>query len=289
MARIAGAGAGNGWRWRVLVALAVLAGCPRNVPLTEDSGAAADAPLSDGADGAGTTDARVSGSDAIGTDGVVLDGVPLDRSCAPSYALVGRVDPERLRRDLDALAGLGDRNSQAGQARAASYIRGELNKLGVPVREQSYSWSEKTYVNLEVTIAGSEDPNEMVMAGGHYDCAAGMPGADDNASGTAALLEAARVLAGCQPKRTIRLLFFSNEEAGDIGSTAYVKELKASVAPSQVIGFIALDMVAYSSSANGALTLATRPPYQALASAMQLATQQWTALPATLEISETCG
>jgi hypothetical protein len=260
------------------VALVWLAGCPRNVPLTDDGAVPADASAS-GGDGAAATDGSVSGT----------DGVTPDSSCTPSFALVGRVAPERLRKDLDALVGLGDRNSQAGQARAASYIRGELDKLGVPVREQSYSWSAKTYVNLEVTIAGSEDPNVVIMAGAHYDCAAGMPGADDNASGAAALLETARALAGCQPKRSIRLLFFSNEEAGDVGSTAYVKELKASVATNQLIGFIAMDMVAYASSVNGVLVLATRPPYQALATAMQTATQQWTALAATLEISETCG
>jgi Zn-dependent M28 family amino/carboxypeptidase len=62
----------------------------------------------------------------------------------------------------------------------------------------------------------------VVLVGAHYDAVPGSPGADDNGSGTAGLLEVARVLRGAPTRRTVRFVLFTLEEAGLVGSTQHV-------------------------------------------------------------------
>jgi Zn-dependent M28 family amino/carboxypeptidase len=80
--------------------------------------------------------------------------------------------------------------------------------------------------NLEVTIAGGARASEIVLAGAHYDTVEGSPGADDNASGVAGLIEIARRLREARPQRTVKLVAFVNEEppffpCGQMGSGVY--------------------------------------------------------------------
>ncbi len=72
--------------------------------------------------------------------------------------------------------------------------------------------------------AGARTPSEVVLIGAHYDSWDPAEGADDDGSGVAAVLEAARILKtlGVTPKRTIRFAFFSGEEEATLGSRAYV-------------------------------------------------------------------
>lgn len=72
--------------------------------------------------------------------------------------------------------------------------------------------------NYVVEIKGTEKPDEVILIGAHFDAYPGSPGADDNGTGTAALLEIARVLRGREFKRTVRLVFFNLEEVGLVGS-----------------------------------------------------------------------
>ncbi len=213
--------------------------------------------------------------------------------CLAGEELLARVDPARMLADLEHLVGLGERRTLEGQTKAAAYLRGQLAGLaGVTVEEHRYSYLGASFVNLIVDIAGSERPDELVMAGAHYDSnsddQALAPGADDNASGTVAVLEAARVLAGCAPRRGIRLLFFSNEERGLIGSSAYVTQLKAVLPREKMLGLINVDMIGYG-PADEDLDLATKPAYRSLAEEMAAAVAQHTALRTKLIVSDHCG
>jgi aminopeptidase YwaD len=98
--------------------------------------------------------------------------------------------------------------------------------------------------NLIVEIQGNQTPGEVVELSAHYDSVAGSPGADDNASGVAALLEVARVLADARPERTLRFCFFSLEEAGLLGSAAHVKRFAVAGAP-EVVALLNLDSVGF--------------------------------------------
>ena len=138
---------------------------------------------------------------------------------------------ERLRRHVRALAGeIGERHVWRPKAlhAAAGYVRRELEALGLAVAPQGYDAYGVRCENLEVTIPGSSRASEIVLAGAHYDTVEGSPGADDNASGIAGLIEIARELRGSHPERTLKLVAFVNEEApffyfGEMGSRVYAR------------------------------------------------------------------
>lgn len=80
--------------------------------------------------------------------------------------------------------------------------------------------------NVIADLVGSDKPNEVVVVGGHLDSWDGAQGANDNATGVATTLEAARLLvaAGAKPKRTIRFMLWTGEEQGLLGSEGYVED-----------------------------------------------------------------
>lgn len=93
---------------------------------------------------------------------------------------------------------------------------------------QAYTAYEVKSENLEITLAGTIRPSEIIVIGTHYDSVRGSPGANDNASGVAALLEIGRALKGASLGRTVRLVAFVNEEPpffywGEMGSGVYAK------------------------------------------------------------------
>jgi Zn-dependent M28 family amino/carboxypeptidase len=194
---------------------------------------------------------------------------------------------------MEYLVGLQERRSHENQQQAAAYIASELAKIdGIQLHEHSYSYTGQTWVNLEATLQGSSDPATFVFAGAHFDSASNhpqlAPGADDNASGTAAVLEAARVLASCVPEHSIRLLFFSNEEPGMVGSEAYVESVKGVLPRERLIGFINVDMVAYGPQDED-LDVATRPEHAAFAQQVGQTVEQHTTLKVKSIVSDHCG
>src|SRR5688572_19583134 len=99
----------------------------------------------------------------------------------------------------------------ANVLRAAAYIERALTGLGYQVVSHEYSAYDRVYRNLEATLPGTTRPQEVVILGAHYDSARDAPGADDNASGVAGVLELARAFAGARQSRTVRFVFFANE------------------------------------------------------------------------------
>lgn len=138
---------------------------------------------------------------------------------------------ERLRGHVRTLAGeIGERHVWRARAlhAAADYIRGELESLGYAVAPQAYEVQGVRCENLEATIPGGARAREIVLAGAHYDTVEGSPGADDNASGVAGLIEIARLLRDARPQRTVKLVAFVNEEppffrSGQMGSGVYAR------------------------------------------------------------------
>ncbi len=97
-------------------------------------------------------------------------------------------------------------------------------KLDVDVQTEFSNKDLKGY-NVVAEIKGTILSNELVMLGGHLDSWQGATGATDNAAGCAAMMEAIRILkqSGLKPRRTIRIVLWSGEEQGLLGSLAYVK------------------------------------------------------------------
>jgi hypothetical protein len=114
------------------------------------------------------------------------------------------------------------------------------------LEEDSYAYSTYTWKNLILTIPGKTTPAEVVIMSAHLDdmpFEGAAPGADDNGSGVAALLEAARIMQHTRFDRTIRLIWFTGEEQGLVGSGMYVNDDDHDL--TGVVGVINLDMYAY--------------------------------------------
>ncbi|MCP4345919.1 MAG: M28 family peptidase [Desulfobacterales bacterium] len=95
---------------------------------------------------------------------------------------------------------------------SAEYISKMLKASGYKTATQEYEVREVNVKNIEAEHIGTSLPEEIVIIGAHYDSVTGSPGADDNASGVAALLEIARLIAGKNLSRTVRFVAFANEE-----------------------------------------------------------------------------
>ena len=121
----------------------------------------------------------------------------------------------RLEGHVRVLAGeIGERNVwRPGQlAAAARYVEDQLTGSGHSVVGEDFTAGGVAVRNLVVERRGLILPDEIVVVGAHYDSVMGSPGANDNATGVAALLEIARGIVHRQPRRTVRCAFFVNEE-----------------------------------------------------------------------------
>ena len=139
-----------------------------------------------------------------------------------------------------------DRNPYEGYPRleqAAQYIQGEFVKAGLDVKEDSFQWEGRSYKNIVAEKKGGTSPGRIFIVGAHYDTVPGTPGADDNASAVAVLLEIARNIQSVSLKGTVRLIAFTLEEYGFIGSSHYVEGLKNG--KEEVLGMISLEMVGF--------------------------------------------
>jgi Zn-dependent M28 family amino/carboxypeptidase len=122
----------------------------------------------------------------------------------------------RLQAHVRRLAGdIGERNMlhPAALNDAAQYIDNEWSSQGYDVEWLTYEISGTRCANLEVIRNGGARQREILLIGAHYDSVIGSPGANDNASGIAALLEISRKFAAIEPAMTVRFVAFVNEEA----------------------------------------------------------------------------
>jgi peptidase M28-like protein len=142
--------------------------------------------------------------------------------------------------------------------KAARYIEATLASYGYSVGKQEFFFDDNAVRNIDVVIeprADMSDP-EVIVVGAHYDSVVGSPGANDNGSGTAAVIELARLLrdrAGTGSKR-IRLVLFVNEEppyfkTEDMGSLRYARAL--SERKERVVAMYSLETIGFYSSAPG--------------------------------------
>jgi Tol biopolymer transport system component len=120
--------------------------------------------------------------------------------------------------------------SRPGNHKAIEYLYNTYKSFGY---EPEYQWFEprnafggKT-ANVMVTLRGTENPEMIYVVGSHFDSVAAGPGAEDDTSGTAALLEAARMLAGKPMPATVILVSFTGEEGGLLGSREFVRRAQA--------------------------------------------------------------
>ena len=150
----------------------------------------------------------------------------------PQDALqTARQPADHLEKHVRALAEtIGERNIYRPRALsdAADYIERQWHAMGYEVVQQTYELEGVPCSNLEITRLGNRHPEEILLIGAHYDTVFGSPGANDNGSGVAAMLEMARQLTNVDIDRTVRFVAFVNEEppifmGGQMGSMLYAR------------------------------------------------------------------
>ncbi|MEJ2722147.1 MAG: M28 family peptidase [bacterium] len=167
------------------------------------------------------------------------------------------IDTSRLVRHVVVLAdSIGERHVWRAEAlgEAAAYIESEFRKSGYHVNGLTYEVAGTVVTNLEGALPGSGAGGEAVVIGAHYDTVVGCPGANDNASGVAALLEIARVLADRRPTRSLRFVAFVNEEppffqTDLMGSRRYARACASK--GEKITGMLSLETLGYYSSEPG--------------------------------------
>jgi Zn-dependent M28 family amino/carboxypeptidase len=172
---------------------------------------------------------------------------PTDASAAPDLA-------ERMRQHVVAVASDEHNTGTPVQLeRAAAYIETALARAGYTPSRQEYTAAGQRVRNIEVAVgnvAKGQRPERIFIVGAHYDSAPGAPGANDNGSGTAAVLELARLLKTMQPRAgtEVRFVFFVNEEppffmGQEMGSMVHAAELKRQ--GQKVAGALVLETMGY--------------------------------------------
>ncbi|HEY9769565.1 MAG TPA: M28 family peptidase [Coleofasciculaceae cyanobacterium] len=142
--------------------------------------------------------------------------------------------------------------ASGGHFLVREYIRESLSQWG-QVENHEFEFNGKTHQNLILNLdSDSRSDLPPILVGAHYDAVPGTPGADDNASGVAVLLELAAVFASTPLKYPVRLVAFDLEEYGLLGSTAYAQQLQQDKQKLRLM--LSLEMLGYCDDAKGSQT-----------------------------------
>lgn len=128
---------------------------------------------------------------------------------------------------------------------AQDYVSTHWRNLGFDVVPDALSYVGRRFVNL-IAARSPASPTPRLIIGAHLDTVPGTPGADDNASGLAAMLEISRVFAANPVDFHLEFAAFTLEELGMLGSRHYAQALHAARQP--VLGMLSLEMVAFTES-----------------------------------------
>ena len=155
---------------------------------------------------------------------------------------IPQVNSQRLFADLEKLSF--QRFTASERRRTRNYIINELKKQGWESSLEQFSRG----INVFAEKPGTNPEAGAILLGAHYDTVLNSPGADDNATGVAVLLEIARLFNSGETPRTLQLAFFDKEEAGLLGSRAFVNN---TARLQNLRGVIVMDMVGYACYTKG--------------------------------------
>jgi acetylornithine deacetylase/succinyl-diaminopimelate desuccinylase-like protein len=193
---------------------------------------------------------------------------------------LGSVSQENIYKTVEELQKFETRYSWEKQDEVANYLLKKFQEYGILVEFDEYYFRNKKWKNVVAIIPGRRKPKDIYMLIAHFDSISkqpeiSAPGADDNASGTAAVLEIARILKYVQLESSIQFGIFSNEEQDRLGSRHFAK--KARKEGLRIKGCINLDVIGYNSAIkslpreapkrrglNGMVIIAGRPENESL-------------------------
>lgn len=176
---------------------------------------------------------------------------------SPAPAVPGGASAERLSRHVLVLAQQLPPRAHAAEAldATAAYIRAEFERHSSEVVDQPFEVRGETFRNVIARFGPAS--GRLVVVGAHYDTAGGLPGADDNASGIAALIELARLLERAAPPAPVELVAYTLEEmphfrTAQMGSAVHAAALRANGVELKLM--ISLEMIGYFDDRPGSQT-----------------------------------
>lgn len=198
-----------------------------------------------------------------------IDPAPKPVEVTPQIArLADAVSAERLMETVRSLptarSGWGDENDWNGLLQAERLVIARFEALGLAPQTQEIPWAARRnrfvapdreegegeaqnrplFRNIWVDLPGADAPEKVLLLGAHLDAVRGSPGADDDGTGVAAILELARVLKDQPRAQTLRLMLFNLEEVGLVGSRQYVAA-GLDREKETIVGMASLDMLGY--------------------------------------------
>lgn len=172
-------------------------------------------------------------------------------TCSPDVEdIMQSIDESFIRDSIAAVQAFGPHpTGSEACAQVRDYLAQRLETWGLEV--SLHTWSRRSYQgqNIIATWPGIHDQLPPVVVSAHYDSAPGSPGADDDGSGVASVLAAARALRGYSFNRTVMFVLFSGEEQGTLGSLSYVHDIYHQ--GKQVAGVINLDGIGHTETGSG--------------------------------------
>lgn len=171
-------------------------------------------------------------------------------------SIVEQINGQRWMNDVVHLAGINRYTRGTTIQVAQKFLEESLAALpGMEVSTQEFSMGATTAWNVIGRLSGTKRPDEWIIVSAHYDSTSqsptsAAPGAEDNASGAAGMLELARVFAANPPEATILFIGFSGEEQGLKGSYAHVAKIIADGHKSKIKAVLNMDMIGYTSDSD---------------------------------------
>jgi Zn-dependent M28 family amino/carboxypeptidase len=156
----------------------------------------------------------------------------------PPLTQTQRLRQDDLKKMVQKLSGeIGIRDDRSGLDQTLRVIAPLLPQ------QQDYQAKGVTYQNRSLEIRGQTKPDEIILIGAHYDTVAVSPGADDNASGVAALISLSKQFEQVKFAKTVRFVAFAQEELGLLGSRAYAERSKQ--LNENIVAMLSFDMLGY--------------------------------------------
>jgi hypothetical protein len=174
-----------------------------------------------------------------------------------------------------------------GCKQAGTFLYDTISQMGIQVEYDPFNFEGYSSRNIVGYWPGATDPSSVVILCAHYDSYAeynstqNAPGADDNASGCAAVLEAARIMCGYSFRYSIKFILFSAEEWGFYGSEHYARD--ADQRGEKIIGVINMDMISYTDHLPEDLDVITNSGSSWMGDVLETAAQNYS----TIEVSTT--
>lgn len=210
--------------------------------------------------------------------------VPPLKACSTVQQLVDQVDSARWYGDIQTLATFNRHTHNAGNLAARDWLVAQFEAIdNLTVWTEPFMVGSTTTYNVFARLDGSTRPDDWYIVGAHYDSTSeststAAPGAEDNASGTAALIEMARIMAQTEPQATVFFIAYSGEEQGLHGSEDHASKLVSGGDDDKIQVALIMDMIGYTADADLDCLLETTSSNQFIVDDLSAAAASYTSL-----------